>query len=69
MPSPGGLGLIRLFVGGMPVCPGREGARALPQLKKDRLASLKQNPSQGLLIPLPAADHVNPGRVPSGGRG
>lgn len=45
------------FVWGLPACPGKS-LGLLPEL--ERLTSLKQHPSQGLLIPRPATDHVNP---------
>ena len=43
---------------GSPSCPGK-GLECLLSWK-DGPASLKQYPSQGLLIPSPAANHVNP---------
>lgn len=55
MLTPAGLGQVC-----QALCGDCQAAQGLFLSWKDRLTSLKQHPSQGLLIPSPAADHVNP---------
>lgn len=55
MLTPAGLGQVC-----QALCGDCQAAQGLFLSWKDGLTSLKQQPSQGLLIPSPAADHVNP---------
>lgn len=55
MLTPAGLGQVC-----QALCGDCQAAQGLFLSWKDGLTSLKQHPSQGLLIPSPAADHVNP---------